>query len=59
MVLTQDLDFTRLFDNEYVINGDDDENMVLLDGAPPDIVEIFNEYKRLLAEEKRTGKAIF
>ena len=52
-------EFCELWDSEYYVLDEKTKEYYLLDGAPPDIVELFNREKEIEAEEKRTGKHIF
>jgi hypothetical protein len=56
MVLT---DFTKLLKSEYFVYDEEKNEEVLLDGAPPGVIELYKEYKEILEEEKQTGAAIF
>jgi hypothetical protein len=48
----------KLMDSGYVDYETSDE-IVLLEGAPPDIVELFEWYKRIREREIREGVHIF
>jgi hypothetical protein len=56
MVLT---DFTKLLKSEYYIFDEEKKEYILLDGAPPDVIELYKKHKEIEEEEKRTGAAIF
>jgi hypothetical protein len=52
-------DFSELWDSDYYVLDEKTKEYILLDGAPPEIVELFKKEKEIEAEEKRTGKHIF
>jgi len=51
--------FGKLWNSDYLEYDKEKDEYYLLDGAPPEIVESFEIYKEIEAEEKRTGKHIF
>ena len=51
--------FGKLWNSDYFVFDEEKDEYVLLDGASPDIMELFNQYIEIEAEEKRTGKHIF
>ena len=53
------INFSSLWNSDYYVFDDEKDEHILLDGAPPDLVELFNKQKEIEAEEKRTGKHIF
>jgi len=52
-------DFSKLWDSDYLKVDEKTNEYYLLDGAPPEIVELFKRYKEIEEDEKRTGKHIF
>jgi hypothetical protein len=52
-------DFPKLLISDYYVFDEEKDEYILLDGAPPDIVELFKMQKEIEEEEKRTGKNIF
>ena len=52
-------DFPRLWNSNYYVFDEEKNEYVLLDGAPPDIVELYKRQREIEEEEKQTGKCIF
>ena len=44
--------------NSGYIDHNNDEEFVLLDGAPPDIVELYEWYMGIIKKQKLTGETI-
>jgi hypothetical protein len=54
-----DIDFSKIYFSEYA-EFDEELQMWLLKGnAPPDVVKLYEKYKEIKDEEKRTGLRIF
>ena len=49
---------SKLMDSGY-IDYETSEEIILLNGAPPEIVELYEWYMSIREEEKRTGANIF
>jgi hypothetical protein len=56
MVLTN---FSKLYDSDFFVDEGEAGEEHLLEGAPPDIVELYESYMEIVMEEIRTGRHIF
>ena len=55
------IDFSKLYMSDYADYIDDDDEtkvLKLLENAPSEIKELYNSYRKIINEEKRTGMHI-
>ena len=59
VLMNEQTDFTKLWKSNFYHYDKVKDEYFLLDGAPPDIIELFEKQKTIEEEEQQTGRAIF